>query len=175
MRYRRAVIAGATYFFTVNLAERSRRLLVDRIDDLRDVVRNVRRAHPFGIVAWVVLPDHMHAIWELPDGDADYATRWALIKAGFSRRIPNDERIRASRVRKGERAIWQRRLWEHSIRDDPDRERAVDWPFSTFHRYLRRGWVTAEWGTGAAFEGDFGEASRERSQTRKPCALHEPS
>ena len=120
MRYRRALIPGASYFFTVNLADRSARLLVERIADLREVVRDVRRAHPFEIVAWVVLPDHLHAVWTLPDGDADYATRWGLIKAGFSRRIPKGERIRASRARKGERGIWQRRFWEHLIRDDRD-------------------------------------------------------
>jgi putative transposase len=107
MRSRRARIDGATYFFTVNLAERSGRLLVDRIDDLREVVRRVRQEHPFEILAWVAMPDHLHAVWRLPEGDADYSMRWALIKAGFSRRIPAGERIRASRERKSERGIWQ--------------------------------------------------------------------
>ena len=174
MRYRRALIGGATYFFTVNLANRSHHLLVDRIEDLREVVRDVRRAHPFEIVAWVVMPDHLHAIWQLPDDDDDFAMRWGLIKAGFSRRIPKDERIRPSRMKKGERGIWQRRFWEHLIRDDSDRQRhvdyihynpvkhgyvqrAVDWPFSTFHRFLRLGWVTADWGCQDDFTGDFGE------------------
>jgi hypothetical protein len=72
MWYRRALIEGATYFFTVNLAERSTRLLVDRVDNLRESVRDVRKAHPFEIVAWVVLPDHLHAVWQLPQNDADY-------------------------------------------------------------------------------------------------------
>ncbi len=85
MRYRRALVVGATYFFTANLAERSSRLLVDRVGDLREVVRRVRQAHPFEIVARVVMPNHIHAIWRLPENDADFSTRWALIKAGFSR------------------------------------------------------------------------------------------
>lgn len=165
MRYRRALIFGASYFFTVNLADRSARLLVERIADLREVVRDVRRAHPFEIVAWVVLPDHLHAVWTLPDGDADYATRWGLIKAGFSRRIPKGERIRASRVRKGERGIWQRRFWEHLIRDEQDYvahvdyihinplkhglvTRVRDWPLSSFHRYVQRGTLPIDWAGG---------------------------
>mgnify|MGYP006289914027 FL=1 len=177
MRYRRVLIAGASFFFTVNLADRSARLLVERIADLREVVGDVRRAHPFEIVAWVVLPDHLHAVWTLPDGDADYARRWGLIKAGFSRRIPKAERIRSSRARKGERGIWQRRFWEHLIRDDRDLarhvdyihynpvkhgfvDRAFDWPYSTFHRDLRRGNVTEDWGVRDDDGGDFGEASR---------------
>jgi len=82
MDYRRAWQAGGTYFFTVNLAVRSCTLLVDHVDHLRDVVRKVRQAHPFDILAWVVMPDHLHAVWTMPEGDADYATRWMLIKAG---------------------------------------------------------------------------------------------
>lgn len=109
MRYRRAKTPGGTYFFTVNLAERKRTLLVDHIDDLRAVVKKVQTAHPFHIDAMVVLPDHLHAMWTLPEGDADYPMRWSLIKAGFSRRIPNGERRNPSRMAKGERGIWQRR------------------------------------------------------------------
>ena len=87
MRYRRANAAGGTYFFTVNLADGSRRLLVERIDDLQVSVREVKSRHPFRIVAWVVLPDHLHAVWTLPPQDADFSLRWMLIKAGFSRRV----------------------------------------------------------------------------------------
>jgi putative transposase len=174
MRYRRALIEGATYFFTVNLAVRSSRLLVDRVDDLREVVRNVHKAHPFEIIAWVVLPDHLHTVWRLPDGDSNYSMRWGLIKSNFSRCIPKGERIRGSRKMKGERGIWQRRFWEHLIRDDADLQRhvdyshynpvkhgyvrrAIDWPYSSFHRYLRLGWVTADWGGVDDFTEDFGE------------------
>ena len=92
MRYRRSDIAGATYFFTVNLADRDRTLLIDHVQDLRDVMRAVKQRHPFHIDALVVLPDHLHALITLPEGDADYPTRWSLIKAGFSRRVAKTER-----------------------------------------------------------------------------------
>jgi putative transposase len=174
MRYRRALIEEATYFFTVNLAERSSRLLLDRVDDLREVVRDVHKVHPFEIIAWVVLPDHLHAVWRLPESDADYSGRWGLIKSNFSRRIPKGERIRDSRRKKGERGIWQRRFWEHLIRDDADLQRhvdythynpvkhgharrAIDWPFSSIHKYVSLGWVTEDWGCVDAFTEDFGE------------------
>ncbi|MBB6188858.1 hypothetical protein [Rhodanobacter sp. MP7CTX1] len=87
MRYRRAHVSGGTFFFTVNLDDRSSGLLVEHIDALRHAVRAVKQRHAFQIDAWVVLPDHMHAVWTLPPGDADFSTRWMLIKAGFSRAI----------------------------------------------------------------------------------------
>ncbi len=118
MRYRRANVKGGTYFFTVNLAERRLCLLVDYVDDLRDAVRTVKQKHPFYIDAFVVLPDHLHAIWTLPKNDADFDMRWMLIKGNFSRCMPKNERRNASRVKKGERGIWQRRYWEHLIRDE---------------------------------------------------------
>jgi putative transposase len=120
MKYGRARQEGGAYFFTVSLAERSSTLLVDRIDDLRHAVRTVKQRHPFEILVWVVLPDHLHAVWTLPAGGGDCATRWMLIKAGFSRAVPKGERIRASRRRKGERGLWQRQLWEHLITDGAD-------------------------------------------------------
>ena len=88
------------------------------MDTLRAVICEVKAKHPFHIDAMVILPDHLHAVWTLPTVDGDYPTRWMLIKAGFSRRIPKGERRNASRVTKGERATWQRRYWEHLIRDD---------------------------------------------------------
>lgn len=163
MRYRRADVAGGTYFFTVNLADRRRDLLVEHVDVLRAAVRAVKERHPFHIDAFVVLPDHLHAIWSLPPGDADYATRWMLIKAGFSRRLAKGERRNTSRIRKGERGIWQRRYWEHLIRDDTDYQRhvdyvhynpvkhsyvarAADWAYSSIHRYIAAGMVSPDWG-----------------------------
>jgi putative transposase len=161
--YRRACIPGATWLFAVNLAERhGKSLLVDHIDLLRRVFRNVKDRHPFAIDAVVVLPEHLHCIWTLPAGDCDYKTRWALIKAGFSRQLPAGERRSASRVQRGERGIWQRRFWEHVIRDDRDFERHVDyihwnpvkhgwvkrvcdWPHSSFHAYVRRGVYPEDW------------------------------
>ena len=162
MEYRHTRQQGGTYFFTVNLAERSSSLLVDRIDDLRNAVRTVKQRHPFEIVAWVVLRDHMHAVWTLPEGDGDCATRWMLIKAGFSRVVPKGERIRAARLRKGERGLWQRRFWEHLITNETDLRRHVDyvhinpvkhgyvarasdWPYSSIHRYIGRGLVPVDW------------------------------
>ncbi len=164
MRYRRANAAGATYFFTVNLADRRSRMLLERVAELRSAVRLVQSRHRFDIIAWVVLPDHLHAIWTLPPDDADFSTRWALIKAGFSRQISADEPIGTSRRQKGERGIWQRRFWEHQIRDEDDLRQHVDyihynpvkhghvsiaseWPHSTIHRYIRAGLMTADWAT----------------------------
>ena len=163
MRYRRADVAGGTYFFTVNLAERKRTFLVDHVDVLREAMTNVKSAHPFHIDAMVILPDHLHALWSLPVGDCDYPTRWMLIKAGFSRRLPKGERRSESRVAKGERGIWQRRYWEHLIRDDLDYERHVDyihynpvkhglvkapedWSYSSYGRAVEKGWYVPGWG-----------------------------
>jgi putative transposase len=176
MRYRRTGTPGGTYFGTVNLAERKRTFLVDHIDDLRAVVKKVQTAHPFHIDAMVVLPDHLHAIWTLPEGDTDYPKRWSLIKAGFSRRVPTGERRNRSRMTKGERGIWQRRYWEHLIRDDRDFgqhadyihynpvkhgyvSRAGDWPYSSFHRYVRVGIYRDGWGgeNDLTPTGSFGE------------------
>ena len=165
MRYRRATVAGGTYFFTVNLAERRRTILVDEVETLRMVIREVKQRHPFHIDAMIILPDHLHAVWTLPVGDHDFATRWMLIKAGFSRRIAAGERRNPSRASKGERGIWQRRYWEHLVRDDGDYARhvdyvhfnpvkhghvtrAADWPYSSIHRYIASGVITPDWGLG---------------------------
>jgi putative transposase len=174
MRYRRTLVAGATYFFTLNLADRRRRLLVEHVEVLREAVRHVKQAHPFEIVAWVVLPEHMHAIWSLPPDDSDYSPRWNQIKGAFSRRISSGEAVSPSRASKRERGIWQRRFWEHLVRDDLDLvrhvdyvhynpvkhghvQRAADWPFSSFHRHVRREMLPVDWGCSGAFEGEYGE------------------
>ncbi|UVE17253.1 transposase [Pseudomonas sp. LS44] len=165
MRYRRAYVPGGTFFFTVNLADRSQTLLTDHIDALRASVRHVRSLHPFEILAMVVLPDHLHALWRLPENDTNYPLRWSLIKAGFSRAIGHLETVTLSRRLKRERGIWQRRYWEHQIRDEQDLarhidyihgnplkhgyvSRAVDWPYSSIHRYAREGVVTPDWSGG---------------------------
>lgn len=174
MRYRRAQAPGGTFFFTVALADRNSDLLVSHIDALRTATGNVRARHPFEIVAMVVLPDHIHAVWQLPESDGDYAKRWSLIKAGFSRALPKQEPINPSRLSKRERGIWQRRYWEHQIRDERDLQthvdyihhnpvkhgyvsKAVDWPHSSLHRYIRLGWLTADWGIGHEPGEGFGE------------------
>lgn len=175
MRYRRARVAGGCYFFTHNLAERKRTLLVDEIDKLRNAINHVKRQHPFVLDAMVIMPDHFHALITLPDGDKDFATRWMLIKSGFSRAIPKTERINHSRVSRGERGIWQRRYWEHLIRDEWDYARHVDyihynpvkhgyvtrasdWQYSTIHQYIAKGIIASDWGYDDNNEsGDFGE------------------
>jgi putative transposase len=116
--YRRNFIPGGSFFFTVNLAQRRLSLLTAHIDALRTAFRETRRRRPFTIGTIVVLPDYLHAVWTLPAGDADFATRWRLVKSGFLRGLAAGERISKSRAAKGERRIWQRRYWEHTIRDD---------------------------------------------------------
>jgi putative transposase len=144
-----AHVAGGTYFFTVNLRDRSRGLLVDYIDDLRASFRDVRRKFPFRIDAVVVLPEHLHCVWTLPPGDADFSTRWRLIKTRFMRAIPRGD-------------VWQRRFWEHSIGNERDLiahldyihfnpvkhrhvTRPIDWPYSSFHRFVATGMYSADW------------------------------
>ena len=127
MQYRRAFVPGGTFFFTVNLLERRKTLLTDNIDLLKQSFQHVKQSHPFNIDAIVILPDHLHAIWTLPPGDADFAKRWMLIKTAFSRSLPKYEIINQSRKSKRERGIWQRRYWEHLIRDDLDYQRHVDY------------------------------------------------
>nr|WP_277420242.1 transposase [Aeromonas dhakensis] len=117
--WRRAWWPDGTWFFTVNLLERrNNRLLVEQIDLLRHSVAKVQQAHPFAIHAWVVLPDHLHCILSLPQGDTDFPLRWRLIKSHFSRALPVNERRSQTRLRHGERGIWQRHYWEHLIRDE---------------------------------------------------------
>jgi len=127
MRYRRADVPGTTYFFTLNAADRRGSLLTDHIDVLRESFRLVKSRHPFEIDAIVVLPDHLHLLMTLPSDDADFATRIMLIKQGFSRGVPAGERISTSRAARGERGLWQRRYWEHLIRDDQDLGRHIDY------------------------------------------------
>jgi putative transposase len=162
--YRRVWCSGGTYFFTVTLLERhDNDLLIRHIDALRKSVADVRSRHPFKIHGWVVLPDHLHCIIELPPGDADFATRWALIKQRFSKSIPLTEHRNAARLRRAERGIWQRRYWEHLIRDDRDFSahmdyvhfnpvkhglvvRVADWAYSTFHKLVKQGVYPIDWG-----------------------------
>jgi len=162
--YLRTRVPGGTYFFTANLAQRQgNRLLLDRIDALREAYRATCVAHPFRTEAIVVLPEHLHAEWTLPDGDADFSRRWSLIKARFSRAIACAEEISTSRARRRERGIWQRRSYEHAIRNEDDLlkhveyihrnpvkhgwvQRPIDWPHSSFRRFVLLGYASADWG-----------------------------
>lgn len=164
--YRRVWVPGGTYFFTVNLLERDRALLVDHIGDLRSAFRAAIIARPFQIVALVVLPDHLHCIWRLPTDDADNATRWRHIKSLFARNVPYGEWRSEHRTMKRERGIWQRRYWERLLRSERDVNmhvdyihfnpvkhghvcRVRDWPHSTFHRHVSKGMLAADWGDAA--------------------------
>src|ERR1700738_3616290 len=118
--YRRNRVPGGTFFFTVNLLDRRSNLLVARIDALRDAVRRARARRPFHIDAWVVLPDHLHCLWTLPEGDCDFPGRWRAIKTAFSKSLPATERRNSVMVRRGEGGIWQRRYWERWVRDERD-------------------------------------------------------
>jgi len=135
--YRRNRVAGGTYFFTVNLADRHSRLLVEHIDLLRNAVRTVQVSQPFHIDAWVVLPEHLHAMWTLPPGDHNYSSRWLAIKKLFSKSLPPTEVVTASRALQGERGIWQRRFCEHTIRDKADYAAHVGY---THNNPFKHGW-----------------------------------
>jgi len=159
--YRRNYLDGGCYFFTVNLKNRQKSYLTDNIQLLREAVSECRSSMPFIIHAWVVLPDHMHAIWTLPAGDADYSRRWRFIKKHFTKGLAEPEKEQKNS--RGERGIWQRRFWEHTIRDQEDFDRhfdyihfnpvkhgwvssVCDWPFSSFHRAARDGIYPHDWG-----------------------------
>lgn len=189
--YRRPRVTGASIFFSVALAGRGGDILLRHADALREAVTVTRNERPFGIDAFVVLPDHVHAVWTLPPGDRDYGTRWGAIKARFTRAVKSSGRVglhptngatvgcnptlrrSRSKVKKGDAGVWQRRFWEHHIRDQADFaahirycwmnpvkhglvERAVDWPLSSIHRDIRRGMVEPDW-AGMMPEGQFGE------------------
>ncbi len=126
MRYRRSNLAGATYFFTVNLATRQSSVLTDNIGFLHDAFRRVKSRHAFEIDAMVVMPDHFHLLMTLPLDDANFSMRIGSIKSNFSSRLPKVEHVRPSRIAKRERGIWQRRFWEHLIRGDRDFANHVD-------------------------------------------------
>lgn len=166
-RYRRASQTGASYFFTV-VTYRRQPILCDVPvrSALRAAIQAVRTARPFAIDAWVLLPDHLHCIWTLPEGDADFSMRWMMIKRAVSNACREQYRrgdwINASKQKHRESTIWQRRFWEHRIRDERDFERHADyihfnpvkhghaesaaaWPHSTFHRFVREGLYRTDW------------------------------
>lgn len=179
-RYRRANTPGATYFFTV-VTYRRRAFLCDadvRLA-LREAITQVRRQHPFSIDAWVLLPDHLHTIWTLPPDDARFALRWQQIKRLVTlrcgERLHEAAWMSESRTRHRESTLWQRRYWEHQIRNELDFARHMDylhynpvkhglvkrvndWPYSSFHRYLEAGVYPPDWAiTSTADETGFGE------------------
>src|SRR5215510_13362265 len=126
VHYRRHFVAGGTFFFTLTLNDRTSHALTDHITALRTALRQTRHSHPFAIDAVVVLPDHLHMVMTLPDGDADYSNRWRLIKRRFTDAVLQSPAL-VPRHRNGELALWQRRFWEHTIRNSEDFERHVDY------------------------------------------------
>jgi putative transposase len=173
--FRRLFVPNGSYFFTVNLLERrGNRRLVDNIDTLREAVRKTKQERPFRIDAWVVLPEHVHMMLTLPPNDTDFSSRIRAIKIRFNRAIPATERRSETRVNNGERGIWQRRFWEHLIRDEGDFEKhfdyvhynpvkhghgtkVADWPYSTFHRCVEGGLYSPDWAGGDAVNVTIGE------------------
>ncbi|MGH1349266.1 MAG: REP-associated tyrosine transposase [Methyloligellaceae bacterium] len=166
--YRRMFIPGGTWFFTVNLLDRRLSLLVEHIDELRQAFTKTKKQWPFKIDAIVILPDHLHAILTLPEDDINFSVRWQLIKSHFSKSISHEGTISPSRQRRKERTVWQRRFWEHYIRDENDFQqhldycyfnpvkhgyvnRVQDWPYSSFHKDVRDGLISKDWA------GDIGE------------------
>ena len=173
--YRRNFVAGGSYFFTVALADRSSRLLTDHIELLRQAVLETNTKMPFVLDAMVVLPEHLHCIWTLPPGDSDYPRRWKILKGIFSRHLPKVGQRSNSLLAKGESGIWQRRHWEHTLRNEEDIHRHLDyirynpvkhghassvgeWPYSIFNRYVEKGMYPADWGGGGDDESNrYGE------------------
>ncbi len=180
--YRRLKTPGGCYFFTVVTYKRQNILISPEARKiLREVIKEVKKDYPFEIDAWILLPEHIHCIWTLPDGDYDYSKRWGLIKAGFSKQAKalfyRPELINKSKRKHRESTIWQRRFWEHEIRDQNDFNQHLeyiywnpikhghvanvkDWPYSTFHRDVKKEIYPANWGgnqNNTLESGDVGE------------------
>lgn len=174
-RYRRSR-EGQVYFFTVVTHER-RPLFSSELARklLRNAFQSVQGERPFVMTAIVLLPDHLHAIWELPAGDTDYSTRWRRIKAIFTKEWlahgGENGKISQSRLKRSEQGVWQRRFFEHTCRDETDLKRCLDyihinpvkhglvgragdWPWSSFHRYVNLGEYPSDWGGSTEFHGD---------------------
>ncbi|MCY1293092.1 REP-associated tyrosine transposase [compost metagenome] len=173
--YRRAKDPGALYFFTLVTHQRKPVLTCPDVRRfLRAAIVHTRTRYPFGIHGWVLLPDHLHCIWELRGDDYDFARRWAIIKRRVSQQWSGTGQRSASRVTRGELGLWQRRFWEHRIRDEEDYQRHMDylhwnpvkhglvtrvhdWPWSSFHRLVREGVYPNDWGGSGDIDGVFGE------------------
>lgn len=175
--YRRALIPGGTFFFTVVTEQRAEILCKEPACKLLGkALRDCQNRWPFQTDAFVLLPDHLHAIWTLPPGDTNYSRRWAWIKKEFSKTWLSaggtEQEIRSSKIRRRRRGVWQSRFWEHAIKDEADYARhfdyihwnpvkhnlvqsVCDWPYSTFHRWVRLGVYSRGWGGREAEPLDF--------------------
>ena len=177
-RYRREWLPGASYFFTVTTARRQRVLTEPPFyQALKSAIKEVKTNYPFEIEAFVLLPDHLHCIWRMPDNDADFSMRWSLIKRKVSQQCREclNQRVNSSTAKRRELGLWQRRFWEHRIRDEKDFEthvnyihfnpvkhgyvtHVIDWPYSSFHGYVKKGILPSHWCSLDVFNGEaFGE------------------
>ncbi len=166
--FRRALVPSGTFFFTVVTYKR-RQILTkpESLKILRNVIHEVKQLLPFSIDGWVLLPNHIHCIWSLPEGDFNFSKRWGMIKAIFSKRakgfLHKEELMTDTKRKYREATIWQRRFWEHMIRDEDDFNKHMnyihynpvkhglvtsvkDWPYSTFHRCVKSGFYQPDWG-----------------------------
>jgi putative transposase len=174
VRYRRNFLPGGSFFFTVTLEDRRSSALVDHVEELRTAFRVTANERPFTIDAVVILPDHLHAIFTLPPDDFDFSGRWRRIKSHFTRQVVA-RGVAVERNPKGEHRLWQRRFWEHTIRNEKDFarhfdyihfnpvkhglvSRVCDWPYSSFHQHVRGGLLPQDWaGTVEDARTNFGE------------------
>lgn len=165
--YRRANTTGGTYFFTVVTYLRQKILTDEYIRQaLQKAITETQEKHPFTIDAWILLPDHLHCLWTLPKDDANFSKRWGIIKRKVSlacaNQYKNEKWLTPSKRKHRESTLWQRRFWEHKIRDENDFEKHVDyihynpvkhglceqpksWPYSTIHRYIKEGIYPEDW------------------------------
>jgi len=171
VQYRRNCVPGGTYFFTLALADRRAEILVEYIEVLRGAFLRTLRRRPLVVDAIVVLPEHIHTVWTLPPGDADYAGRLRFLKSSFTHMLAK-KGVGLTRNAKGEYGLWQRRCWEHTIRDEADMirhvdyihfnpvkhglvERVGDWPYSSFHRFVQQGLCLPDWCGVESESGDW--------------------
>lgn len=177
--YRRSLTRGGTFFFTVVTYRRQDFLVnAEARRFLRDAITEVRKTQPFTIDAWVLLPEHLHCIWTLPEGDYDFSKRWGRIKAIFSKKAKNylyqSKLMNISKQKHGESTIWQRRFWEHEIKSQQDFNHHMDyihynpvkhglvskvndWPYSSFHLYVKKKVYPINWVSNSNFDNNFGE------------------
>jgi putative transposase len=174
VHYRRNFAPGGTFFFTVTLRNRKSSLLVEQVHLLKDAFQKVKMLHPFRIMAYVILPDHLHMIWQLPPEDSNYSQRWKKIKTLFSKSL-NKSHPSLMKTKHNEYCLWQRRFWEHTIRDETDFENHINyihynpikhglvrslhlWPHSSFHHYVHIGRLPKNWASEILDSGNrFGE------------------
>lgn len=159
--YRRNYISGGTYFFTLALQNRTSEILIEKIELFKEAIHTVKLEHPFNMKAYVILPDHLHTLWELPEDDFNYSVRWQKIKTRFSKAIINSG-IVLNKTKHNEYDLWQRRFWEHTVRDQQDFENHVnyihynpikhglvdkleDWPYSSFHHFVKTKKLPPNW------------------------------